>query len=168
MGDIVQIDNGSQLIGQSVFLGGGIIRGEHNFFAPDAAFVGHQQLRQRGTVAAAALLMEELQDRGIGGGLHGEILPEAAVPCESGFQPPGVLPDTPFIIDVERRGVLGYDGVQLVFCYKGLFHWETSQFNSSPFIKEHSYFNADITGMSRKNAKYDEFDKFFFIYRFLL
>ena len=48
--------------------------------------------------------------------------------CESGFQLPGVLPDTPFIIDVERRGVLGRDGVQLIFCHKGLFHWETSQF----------------------------------------
>ena len=81
--------------------------------SPEAALLRQQQLHQAGAVRAAALLPEELEDGGVGGGLDGKVLLEAGVPGEGGVDPPGVLPQAFFVVEVEGGGVFLYDLVQL-------------------------------------------------------
>ena len=66
--------------------------------------LSQQQFRIGRAVTAAALFTQQFQNIGIGGGLHGEVFPETGVPCESGFQRPGIAADTGLVIDVERGG----------------------------------------------------------------
>ena len=123
---VVQVDDGAQLMGQLEFLGGRVVGGEHDVLAGDAAALGHGQLRQGGAVAAAALLLEKLQNGRGGGGLDGEVLPVAGIPGEGLPQAAGVFPDACFIVDMERSGVLGGNGLQLIPGDKWCFHKVTS------------------------------------------
>ena len=109
-------------MGQLVLLGQGVVGGEHDLAAPEAAFLRQHQLGEAGAVRAAALLPEDVQQSGGGGGLDGEILLEAAVPGEGGAEAAGVGPDAGLVVEVEGGGVLGGDGVQLLLCHKGFFH----------------------------------------------
>ena len=68
MGDIVQIDDRPQPVRQPELLRQGIVGGEHDLMAPEAAFLRHHQFRQAGAVRAAALLTHDLQQGGGGGG----------------------------------------------------------------------------------------------------
>ena len=113
MGQVVQIDDGPQRVRQPVLLRQGVVGGEHDLMAPEAALLRQQQLHQAGAVRAAALLPEELEDGGVGGGLDGKVLLEAGVPGEGGVDPPGVLPQAFFVVEVEGGGVFLYDLVQL-------------------------------------------------------
>ena len=122
MGDVIQIDGRPQLLRQDELLRRGIVGGEHDLPAPEAAAVGHHQLAQGGAVHPAALLPQDLQDLGIGGGLHREVLRIAGVPCKGRFQRPGVLPDAPLIIQVERGRVLTGDILELFQGDKRFFH----------------------------------------------
>ena len=119
---IVQVDDGAQPVRHLEFLRRGIIGGEHDVLTGDAAPLRDHQLRHGGTVAAAALLVQQLQQGRGGSGLHGEILPVAGIPGKCLPQAAGILPDALLIIDVERGGVLGGDGLQLVLCDKGGLH----------------------------------------------
>ena len=125
-GQVVQIDDGAQLVGHLKFLSGRVVGGEHDILAGDAAALGHGQFRQGGAVAAAALLLENLQNGRGGCGFHGEILPVAGIPGERLAQAAGVFPDACFIIDMERSGVLGGNGLQLIPGDKWCFHKVTS------------------------------------------
>ena len=126
MGDVIQIDDGAQLGGQAELILRRVVGGEHDLLAPDAAPVGHHQLCQRGAVRAAALLLEQLQNGRGGGGLDGEVLPVAGIPGEGLPQAAGVFPDACFIVDMERSGVLGGNGLQLIPGDKWCFHKVTS------------------------------------------
>ena len=119
---IVQVDDGAQPVRHLEFLRRGIVGGEHDVLTGDAAPLRDYQLRHGGTVAAAALLVQQLQQGRGGSGLHGEILPVAGIPGKCLPQAAGILPDALLIIDVERGGVLGGDGLQLVLCDKGGLH----------------------------------------------
>ena len=109
MGGIVQIDVGPQLTGLLHILAGGDVGGEHHIVTGDAHSLGQQELRVRGAVAAAALLMENLQDVGVGGSLHREKFLEALVPGEGLFQSPGVGTDARFVVNMEMGGDLSRD-----------------------------------------------------------
>ena len=62
---------------------------------------------------------------GLGGGLYREILPEAGVPGKSRLQLPGGLADAVFVVQMERRGELLGELLQLLLCHKGSFHGVT-------------------------------------------
>ena len=51
-----------------------------------------------------------------------EVLPEPGVPGEGGVDPPGVLPEAFFIVEMEGCGVFFYDLVQLRSGDKGSLH----------------------------------------------
>ena len=123
---IIQVDDGAQPVCQLELLCGRIIGGEHDPFAGDAAFLRHHQLRQRGAVAPAAFLFEDLQNSGGGGGLYGEILPVTGIPRKGGFQAAGILPDPFFVVNMKGGRVLGSDFFQLLLGDKGRFHDVTS------------------------------------------
>ena len=122
VGDVIQIDGGAQLGGQGELLGGGVVGGEHDVAALEAAAVGHHQLSEGGAVHTAALLLQDLQDLGVGGGLHGEKLFVAGVPGESLVQGAGIFPDALLVIEVEGGGVLVGDLLELFQRDEGLFH----------------------------------------------
>ncbi len=122
VGEIIQIDDRPQLCRQLVLGGGGLVGGEHDLLPGEAAFIRQHQLGEGGAVRAAALLPQNLQNGGGGGGLNGKILLKARVPSKGGFQPSGGLPDALFVIEVEGGGVLSGDGGELFKGHKGLFH----------------------------------------------
>lgn len=87
----------------------------------DAHGLGQQQLCIGGAVAAASFLVEDLQDIGVRGGLHGEIFLEAGVPSEGFLHFPGVFPNARLVIQVEGGGDLGGNGLRLLQRHKGGF-----------------------------------------------
>ena len=122
VGQIIQVDNGSQPICQLVFLRQGVVGGEHDLPAPEAAALRQHQFRQAGAVGPAALGPQRFQNGGIRGGLDGKILPESGIPGKGGVKPPGVFPYALFVVEVKGGGVLSDNFVQLLFCYKRCFH----------------------------------------------
>ena len=124
--NVVQIDGRAELCRQAVILGRRLIGREHDVFAGAADALGHHQLRERRAVAAAAFLLQDLEDGWSGRGLHGEILPVAGIPRKSGFQAAGILADTLLVIEVKRCGIACGDVLELLHSYKRLFHWNSS------------------------------------------
>ena len=122
VGEIIQIDDRPQLFCQLVLGGGGLVGGEHDLLSFKAAFVRQHQLGEGGAVRAAALLPQNLQNGGGGGGLNGKIFLKARVPGKGGFQLPGGLPDALLVIEVEGGGILPGDGGKLFKGHEGLFH----------------------------------------------
>ena len=122
VGQIVQVDDSPQTVRHPVLLRQGVVGGEHDLLPPEAASLRQHQFGKAGAVRAAALLAEELQKGGIGGGLDSEVLPEPGVPGEGGVDPPGVLPEAFFIVEMEGCGVFFYDLVQLRSGDKGSLH----------------------------------------------
>lgn len=124
--DVIQIDGRAELCRQAIILGGGLVGREHDVLAGAADALSHHQLRERRAVAAAALLLQDLEDGGRGRGLHGEILPVAGIPRKSGFQAAGILADALLVIEVKRCGIARGNVLELLHCYKRLFHWNSS------------------------------------------
>ena len=122
VGEVIQVDDRSQPVGQPVLLRQGVVGGEHDLAAPEAAPFRHHQLGEAGAVRAAALLPEDVQQPGGGGGLDGKILLEAAVPGKGGVDPAGVGPYAGLVVEVEGGGVPDGDFVQLLLGHKRLFH----------------------------------------------
>ncbi len=124
--NVVQIDGRTELCRQTVVLGRRLIGREHDVLAGAADALGHHQLRERRAVAAAALLLQDLEDGGRWRGFHGEVLPVAGIPRKSGFQAAGILADALLIIEVKRCGIARGDVLELLRCDKRLFHWYSS------------------------------------------
>ena len=121
MGSIVQIDIGPQFHSPAHILLRGHVGGEHDLVTGDAHSLGQQQLCIGGAVAAAAFLMEDLQNVGVGGGLHGKILLESGVPGEGFLHFPGIFPNACLVIQVEGGRDLGGNGLRLLQGHKGGF-----------------------------------------------
>ena len=122
VGDIIQVDVCAQLLCQLEILRRGHIGGEHDIAAGKAACLAHHQLRQRGAVHAAALLLQNFQNKGIGGRLDCKVFPVALVPGKRLLQLPCVLPDALFIVQIEGGGVLGGDALHDLLGCKRCFH----------------------------------------------
>ena len=129
VGEVVQVDHRPQLFCQLVFVGGGLVGGEHDVMAMKAAFVREHQLGEGGAVHPAALLLEYFQDAGGGGGLHGEILLITRVPGKGGLQVPGGFPDALLIVKMEGGGVGLGDGLELGEGHKRSFHGRRPRFS---------------------------------------
>ena len=91
--------------------------------AGNAHGLRQQKLRIGGAVAAAALLVQHLENIGVGGGLYREILPKALVPGKRGLQRPGIPPDAGLVIQMKGGRDLPDDFLCLVQGDKrGLLH----------------------------------------------
>ena len=113
MGQIIQIDVRAEVVGFLHVLRGRVVGGKHDVAALEAAGLAHEQLSIAGAVNAAALLLQNLQQVGVGRGLYGEIFFKALVPTERSVDPAGVLADSLFIVKVERGGNIGGDLLRL-------------------------------------------------------
>ena len=121
MGQIIQIDVRAEVVGFLHVLRGRVVGGKHDVAALEAAGLAHEQLSIAGAINAAALLLQNLQQVGVGRGLDGKVFLEALVPTERGDDPAGVLADSLFIVKVERGGNIGGDLLRLGKGNKRLF-----------------------------------------------
>ena len=101
---VVEVDISAQLVGLLHILHGGLVGGEHDVAAAEAAHLTEHQLGQGGAVHAAALFLQDLEDDGVGQSLDREILAEALIPAEGFVDAAGVLPDAFLVVDVEGGG----------------------------------------------------------------
>ncbi len=105
MRDVVQIDDASHFRTVFVLLCRGIVGGKHDILPVNSQSVAQHQLRQRGAVAASAVLMHDLDQERIRTRLHRKILLKSLIPRKSLLHGFRVLPDAFLVIDMERRGV---------------------------------------------------------------
>ena len=123
IGGIIQVDVGPHLPCLAHVLFRGHIGGEHHLVAGNAHGLRQQQLRIGGAVAAAALLVQHLENIGIGGCLYREILLKALIPGKRGLQRPGISSDAGLVIQMKGGGDLLDDFLCLVQGDKrGLLH----------------------------------------------
>ena len=113
MGQIIQIDVRAEVVGFLHVLRGRVVGGKHDVAALEAAGLAHEQLSIAGAVNAAALLLQNLQQVGVGRGLDGKVFLKALVPAERSVDPAGVLADPLLIVKVERGGNIGGDLLRL-------------------------------------------------------
>ena len=96
---------------------------KHDVFPGKTERVCHQKLGIGRTVHAAAFFLKDFQQKRIGSGFDGEIFSIAFVPGKGFFQRPGVFPDSLFVIDMKRGGILPANFVDLLQRDEwGLFH----------------------------------------------
>ena len=105
VGKVVQIDDGAQLARVDELLGGGCVGGEHDVLPADAQSVAEHQLGVAGAVHAAAVFVQELEDRGIGAGLDRVILLIARIPGKGGLEAVRRTLDALLVVDVEGGGI---------------------------------------------------------------
>ena len=101
---VVEVDISAQLVSLLHVLHRGLVGGEHDVAAAEAAHFAEHQLSQRGAVHAAALFLQDLEDDGVRQSLDRKILAEALVPAECLVDAAGVLADALLVIDVEGGG----------------------------------------------------------------
>ena len=101
---VVEVDISAQLVGLLHVLHGGLVGGEHDVAAAEAAHLTEHQLSQGGAVHAAALFLQDLEDDGVRQSLDRKILAEALVPAECLVDAAGVLANALLVIDVEGGG----------------------------------------------------------------
>ena len=130
--EAVEVDDGAEVASLAVVLVRGVVAREHDVPAGDAAGLRERELGAGRAVAAAALLGEDAHDPRVGGGLHGEVLLEPRVPRERLVERTGAAANLRLVIEVERSGVLGADGLELLFAYEGaLVHARVSLLSNS-------------------------------------
>ncbi len=123
--DVVEVDESAELGGLVHVERRRLVGGEHDLVALETACLGEQQLGVARAVHAAALLVEDAQKRGVGRGLHGEVLLEAGVPGERGVDRAGTGADACLVVEVEGRGDVRHDGLDLLERGEGLLFHET-------------------------------------------
>ena len=78
--DVIQVDDGAQLVGQRVIGRRRFVGREHQIVAVGAAGVGQHELHAGGAVATAAVLAQNVDEKRVGSRLDGEVLAEAGIP----------------------------------------------------------------------------------------
>ena len=127
-GDVVEVDEGAEL-GRLVHVErGGLVGGEHDLVALEAASLGEQKLGVTGAVHTAALLVQDAQQRGVGSRLYGKVLLEPRVPGKGGVDGTGALANAGLVVEMERRGDVCSDFLDLCKGRKGLL------FHGMPFM----------------------------------
>lgn len=113
VGQVVQIDVRAEVVGFLHVLRRRVVGGKHDVAALEAAGLAHQQLSIAGAVDAAALLLQNLQQVGVGRGLDGEIFFKALVPTERSVDPCGRSRGSPF----HRKGGTGWEYRRVSFAW---------------------------------------------------
>ena len=126
MGQIIQVNDRSQLAGQLEFLRRSLVGGEHDVMSGKAATLAHHQLREGRTVHPASLVPQELQDSRRGSGFDGKVFLEPRIPRKGSPERAGCGANAFLVIDVERGGVGLNDLPGLVQGEKWTFHLSLS------------------------------------------
>ena len=84
---------------------------------------GEHQLCHGGTVTAAVIFLQNIDQIGIRRSLHREILAEALIPGKRFFHRLCIFPNALLIINMERRRNFPRDFLQLFLCCKWCFHF---------------------------------------------
>ncbi len=100
----VEVDQGARLCSGGEVGVARVIGAQHDVVARDAAGFGERKLHLVCAVAAAAHLCQQADDRGVGQGLHGEILFEALVPVEGLLQRLRPRAHACLVVEVKRGG----------------------------------------------------------------
>ncbi len=108
VGDVIEVDDRTQLPGTAVLFRRRLVRGEHDVLAGGSDPLAEHQFRQAGAVPAQTFLPQDLQQVRIRGGFDRKILLELG-PGEGLDQPAGAGADRGFVIDVKRRRVIAND-----------------------------------------------------------
>ena len=110
--DVVEVDDRPQLAGEGEVRRGRIVAREHDVLAGGAHGLGDHELRVARAIAAAAVLAQDGDQRGVGVGLHGEVLAKAGVPREGLANGLHVAANARLVIQMEGRGVLLRQGLK--------------------------------------------------------
>ena len=121
VGDVIQVDDAAEFGGKGKLTRRGVIRGEHNLLPRKTAGIAHHKLGLRGAVHAAAVLLQNIQQKGIWGRLDREVLAKALVPCKGLAHTGRVLAYASLVIDVKGRRIPGRNFPCLFQCQKCLF-----------------------------------------------
>lgn len=113
MGNVVQIDNSTQLTGQFILRSGGLIGREHDLLSAETALVRQHQFHLTGTVHTAALFLQDLQNTGRRRSFYGKIFPEPLIPGKRLIKFAAILTDPLFIVQMKRRRIFFHDFLQL-------------------------------------------------------
>ena len=110
VGDVVEVDEGADVFGFSIFFQGCVVGGEEGALAGDAECFGEDEFGEGGAVGAHSFFGEDLNDPGVGAGFHGVVVAEAGGgPLEGGGEIPGGSAYAFLVVDVEGGGVVGGD-----------------------------------------------------------
>ncbi len=118
VGNIIQVDDGPEVIGRLEFLRRGVIAGKHDFFAGDAASLGKQQFRQGGAVCSEPLLGQELENGWVGTSFYRIVIAKTGCPSKESLETPSMLDHRFFIVQVERGRQLGSQLEHLSMTYR--------------------------------------------------
>lgn len=82
MADVVKVDDGTQLVGELKVRRRRVVGREHDVVAGDTQRAGNHELGIARAIAAAAVFVENGDERRVGIGLDGKVFLKARVPCE--------------------------------------------------------------------------------------
>lgn len=127
--DVVEVDDGSEFSRLLEFLGGRVVRGQHDRLALDAGGLGEEKFGDGAAVRARALFVEDLQEARIRRRLDGEVLGEVRRPREGSLEAAEVLAHGLFVVDVKGRRILFDDFLKSLAAYGENFfcHEDASQ-----------------------------------------
>ena len=80
--DVIKVDDGTQFVGEFKVRRRRVVGREHNVVSRDAQRTGNHELGIARAVAAAAVFVENGDQRRVGIGLDGKVFLKARVPCE--------------------------------------------------------------------------------------
>ena len=80
--DVVKVDDGAQLLGELKVGSWRVVGREHDVVPRDAQRAGNHELGIARTITAAAVFVENGDERRVGIGLDGKVFLKARVPCE--------------------------------------------------------------------------------------
>ena len=102
--EVVEVEDRAHARGLAELLGGGVVGGEHHVLPAQAGALGEHELGERRAVRAGAGAPQQLEDGGVGRGLHREVVAEAGAPREGLVERLRAAEDAGRVVDVERRG----------------------------------------------------------------
>lgn len=82
MADVIKVDDGAQLVGELKVGRRRVVRREHDVVSRNAQRPGDHELGIARTIAAAAVFVENGDERRVGIGLDGKVFLKVRVPCE--------------------------------------------------------------------------------------
>ena len=134
VGDVIEVDDGAQLVRVGVFLEGSVVGGEHDVVAGEAQRLRHHEFGPGRAVRAAVILRQQFHDARVRRRLDGKVLPEARVPGKRLFHVFHVAADARLVIEVKRSRVGLDDFLDLFLRDKCLFfHSEIAPFRGDLF-----------------------------------
>ena len=106
MRDVIEINDRSEFACLDELARRRVVRREHDVLARDADAVAENHFGKTGTVAAEAFFFQDLENMRVGRSFDGEEFFKSLAPIERRDQSPCVLANAPFVVNVERRGMV--------------------------------------------------------------